>query len=109
LPQSEAAGRRLASRALSSKLDEFADYQRTRDLPKLLPLWEWELVTPTAADHARLLARLRRALRTERQRGLSGNWTYDLSRHAQLLRAYRAEVAAHLKAREGAAVAAPSR
>jgi hypothetical protein len=74
-----------------------------------MPLWDWELVTPSAAEHERLLARLRRALRLERQRGLSGHWTYDLARHAQLLRAYRAEVAACLKAREGAATAAPSR
>ena len=72
-------------------------YERARDLPKLLPLWEWELATPSEAEHARLLARLRRALRAERRRGLSGHWTYDLARHAQLLRAYRAEVAACLR------------
>jgi hypothetical protein len=74
-------------------------YERARDLPKLLPLWEWELATPSEAEHARLLARLRRALRAERLRGLSGHWTYDLARHAQLLRAYRAEVAACLRVR----------
>jgi hypothetical protein len=74
-----------------------------------LPLWDWELITPSEAEHARLLARLRRALRAERQRGLSGHWTYDLARHAQLLRAYRAEVAACLKTKEGAATATPSR
>jgi hypothetical protein len=111
LPPSKAVrrGRRPASPPPSPKADAFAGYQRTRDLPKLLPLWEWELATPSEAEHARLLARLRRALRSERQRGLSGHWTYDLARHAQLLRAYRAEVATHLKAREGAATAAPSR
>ena len=80
-------------------ISAFADYERARDLPKLLPLWEWELETPSEAEHARLLARLRRALRAERQRGLGGHWTYDLARHAQLLRAYRAEVAACLKMR----------
>ena len=37
----------------------------------------------------RLLAVLRRALRAERNRGLTGHWTYDLSRHAQLLAIYR--------------------
>jgi hypothetical protein len=109
-PPRTANGRCPAAAATpSSTRDEFTDYERVRDLPKLLPLWEWELATPSAAEHARLLARLRRALRHERQRGLSGDWTYDLARHAQLLRAYRAEVAAHLKAREGAAAAAPSR
>jgi hypothetical protein len=83
-----------------------ADYERARDLPKLLPLWAWELKTPSKAEHARLLARLRRALRAERQRGLGGHWTYDLARHAQLLRAYRAEVAAGL-GEESSAVRAP--
>ena len=74
-----------------------AGYVRARDLPRLLPLWPHELTATTNADRARLLARLRRALRAERQRGLAGHWTYDLARHAQLLRAYRAEVAAHLQ------------
>jgi hypothetical protein len=80
-------------------------YERARNLPKLLPLWEWELATPSEAEHARLLARLRRALRAERLRGLSGHWTYDLARHAQLLRAYRAEVAARLRVRASQAPA----
>jgi hypothetical protein len=81
-----------------------AGYVRARDLPRVLPLWPHELTVTTNADHARLLARLRRALRAERQRGLAGHWTYDLARHAQLLRAYRAEVAAHLRAAERSGV-----
>jgi len=76
---------------------EDAGYVRGRDLPKLLPLWPREIEALRPADHARLLAMLRRALRSERLRGLSGHWTYDLARHAQLLRAYRAETAAHLR------------
>lgn len=68
-------------------------YDRARDLPRLLPMWPWEMQTADAAQHgARLLARLRRALREERRRGLGGHWSYDLARHAQLLAAYRAEV-----------------
>jgi hypothetical protein len=73
-------------------------YDRARDLPKLLPLWPLEIVTSKIADHAGLLARLRKALRAERQRGVNGHWTYDLARHAQLLRAYRAEATAYLRA-----------
>lgn len=84
----------------ASKMDAAEEsYVRARDLPKLLPLWPCEIDVRTAADHARLLARLRKALRVERQRGLRGHWTYDLARHAQLLRAYRAEVCAHLRAK----------
>lgn len=71
-------------------------YYRKRDLPRLLPLWPHELETASLAEHARLLARMRRALRMERQRGISGHWTYDLARHAELLRAYRAEAADYL-------------
>lgn len=40
---------------------------------------------------------MRRALRLERQRGRAGHWAYDLARHAQLLRAYRSEVADYLR------------
>jgi hypothetical protein len=76
-----------------------AGYDRARDLPRLLPLWPRELETRSESDHARLLAMMRRALRRERQRGLAGHWTYDLARHAHLLRAYRAEVAAYLHGR----------
>jgi hypothetical protein len=73
-----------------------AGYVRARDLPKLVPLWPSEIEALSRAEHARLLAKLRRALRAERQRGLGGHWAYDLARHAQLLRAYRAETAAYL-------------
>ena len=72
-----------------------ASYQRARDLPRLLPLWPHEIEIASIAEHARLLARMRRALRMERQRGIAGHWTYDLARHAQLLCAYRAETAAY--------------
>ncbi len=72
-----------------------ANYLRARDLPRLLPLWPHEIEIASIAEHARLLARIRRALRMERQRGIAGHWTYDLARHAQLLSAYRAETAAY--------------
>jgi hypothetical protein len=68
-------------------------YDRTRDLPRLLPLWPDETTINTRAAQTALVARLRRALRAERQRGIAGHWTYNLARHADLLRAYRAELA----------------
>ncbi len=71
-------------------------YLRARDLAKL-PLWPHEIQVLNAGEHARLLARMRRALRLERQRGIAGHWAYDLARHAQLLRAYRAETADYLQ------------
>jgi hypothetical protein len=77
--------------------DAARGYDRRRDLPRLLPLWPHEIEPAGPAEHARLLARMRRALRMERQRGRSGHWAYDLARHAALLRAYRAEVADYLR------------
>ena len=95
------SGRSTRRRFQSHSDVDSRGYDRARDLPKLLPLWPLEIVTSKTADHAGLLARLRKALRAERQRGASGHWTYDLARHAQLLRAYRAEAAAHLRATAG--------
>jgi hypothetical protein len=47
----------------------------------------------SAEARLRVLGRLRKALRAERRRGLAGHWTYDLARHIELLRLYRAELA----------------
>ena len=69
-------------------------YVRERDLPGLIGLWPSEIAARSSAERQRLLAKLRRALRMERQRGVGGHWAYDLERHAQLLRAYRAEAVA---------------
>ncbi len=88
----------MSPRAPTASRSPEPEYVRARDLPKLLPLWPAEYASVSRADHARLLARLRRALRAERQRGIGGHWSYDLARHAQLLRAYRAEATAYLRA-----------
>jgi hypothetical protein len=61
-------------------------------LSRLLALWPHELDDESAEARARILGRLRKALRAERRRGLAGHWTYDLARHIELLRLYRAEV-----------------
>ena len=55
-----------------------------------------------------MLAKLRRALRAERRRGVAGHWTYDLARHVELLHLYRQELAmvrAMSSPREGARAA----
>ena len=59
----------------------------------MLPLWPGELDDESPEGRRRILARLHRALRAERRRGLAGHWTYDLARHAELLRVYRMELA----------------
>jgi hypothetical protein len=69
-------------------------YSRQADLVRLLPLWPEELADLSVAGRSRLVVMLERALRLERQRGISGHWTYDLSRHAHLMAALRFERAA---------------
>ena len=69
-------------------------YCRATDLPKLVAMWPHQINDMPTSGHARLIAKLKRALREERLRGLSGHWTYDLARHSPLLAAYKCEVAA---------------
>lgn len=66
-------------------------YDRSFDLPRLVAVWPQELADDSVAGRARMLARLEQALRAERQRGAAGHWTYDVSRHAQLILARWAE------------------
>ena len=67
------------------------NYDRARDLPRLVTLWPEEIADISPAARLRLVAKLQSQLRRERQRGLAGHWTYDLARHRQLLIAYQAE------------------
>jgi hypothetical protein len=71
-------------------------YLRTRDLAMLLPLWprEIEEASMSTAAQRRIVTRLHAALRHERRKGLSAHWDYDLSRHAALIVAFRAEAVA---------------
>lgn len=67
-------------------------YDRTRDLPKLIRLDPLGYdTTLTTADAAAIVARLKAALRAERQRARAGHWTYDLNRHIALRQAFVAE------------------
>jgi hypothetical protein len=68
-------------------------YDRRRELPRVLPLWPHDLDDNSPQGRRVILAKLRRALRAERRRGISGHWTYDLCRHVELLRVYRLELA----------------
>lgn len=87
-------GIRDRARLLRTSTNDAAEprgaYDRETDLPRLLPLFADDL-RDGADRQARLLALLRRALRAERTRGRAGHWTYDVGRHAALLRALRCE------------------
>lgn len=58
----------------------------------LAGITEMELSDRSKVGRLRLISKLRRALRQERQRGISGHWAYSLGRHKALLDAYRSEV-----------------
>lgn len=77
-------------------------YDRDWDLPRLLPMWPHELADLGIAGRERVVAKIKQALRAERRRGVSGHWTYDLTRHAQLVAACRHEADALASARAAA-------
>ena len=64
---------------------------RERDLRRLIPVGPEVISDPSEANQLRIVALLARSLRSERQRGRSGHWTYDLNRHIGLAQAYAAE------------------
>jgi hypothetical protein len=68
-------------------------YDRRIELPRVLPLWPHELDDESPEGRRSIVCKLRRALRAERRRGIAGHWTYDLARHAELVRIYRLELA----------------
>ena len=90
-PSGRPVGRPARIRAMRPARPE---YDRRTTLCSVLALWPQEIEDDSLAGRLRIVAKLRRALRAERQRGLAGHWTYDLARHAELLRAYKQELRA---------------
>jgi hypothetical protein len=89
----EARMTRQARRSVASSIAAgAAAYDRGRHLARLIPVTP-EMVDDTGPEvrHA-ILAKLQRALRAERNRGISGHWSYDLNRHIALKQAYNAEM-----------------
>jgi hypothetical protein len=81
-----------APRSLAQVIARGSDnYDRNRNLPRLLPVGPDEIADESPAARRMILARLSRALRAERNRGRSGHWSYDLNRHIALRQAYAAE------------------
>ena len=73
-------------RAMRLLIDKGAGrYEPNRHLDRLLG--------GHADDPAAAIARLKRALRSQRRLGRAGHWSYDLNRHFGLLQALKAEVA----------------
>ena len=70
------------------------EVERRRELSRLLPLWPCEIDDLSVVGRQRVGRMLASALRRERQRGIAGHWTYDVSRHLALVKALRREAAA---------------
>ncbi|MCB1501956.1 MAG: hypothetical protein KDK07_19590 [Bauldia sp.] len=68
-----------------------ADYDRRRHLARLIPVTPALIDDPGTESQREIIAKLRRALRAEANRGRSGHWSYDLNRHIALKQAYDAE------------------
>jgi len=66
-------------------------YDRARHLPALIGIDPGVLSGAGAMPKTAILARLKRALRAERQRAKAGHWAYDLNRHIALRQALIAE------------------
>lgn len=80
-------------------------YDRLEQLPKLIGLWPSEMQDFSPHGTSKILALLRKALRSERARGRSGHWTYDLNRHLALASCLKAE-RAHMRGLGAASIAA---
>jgi hypothetical protein len=88
----EQAFRAAAASALAdARRAGAAIYDRERALPRLIAIDPRELREGGPEIRRRIVARLIRALRAERRRGIAGHWAYDLNRHLALTQALAAE------------------
>ena len=92
VPRSKSAAARRPARIRAIRPPRPA-FDRRAALTRVLALWPAEVDDFSAVGRQNLLAKLRRALRAERRRGIAGHWTYDLARHVELLHLYRQELA----------------
>ena len=65
--------------------------RRDRVLPLLIAVTKDRLGDPSKEAARLIVSQLGAALRAERQRGRNGHWSYSLTRHLALCRAYAAE------------------
>jgi hypothetical protein len=87
----ESVGRRAAESYNRLIARGIEPYDRSRHLPRILPVEPADVADVSPSGRRKILARLARALRAERNRGRAGHWTYDLNRHLALAQAYESE------------------
>ena len=82
------AGRHWRNRAIAKTA---AQYDRRRDLPKILSISPEELADKSAEGRRGLIARLLRLAHNSARAGRTGHWSYDPNRHIAILGALHAE------------------
>ena len=80
-----------SSKFTTKSARERKTFDRETELPKLIGLWPSELRDYSIDGTVRIVALLSKALRSERRRGNSGHWAYDLNRHMALAEALKEE------------------
>ena len=85
-----------------------SEAERLAGLRRLLPLWPHEIEDRSLAGQERICRLLRQALRHQRQRGVAGHWTYDVTRHAALVRVLAPELRRLAAMRATARMLAPA-
>lgn len=74
-------------RALRNPISRRDDLSRC----ELFDASPWEVEDDSIDGRGRLIARLERACRNERQRGIAGHWTYSKPRHEHMYRTLKIE------------------
>lgn len=69
-----------------------ANYIREVDLISLIALWPKELEDYSLKGTEIIIRKLRSAIRTERKSGKMGHWSYNLNKHAALVRVLKKEL-----------------
>jgi hypothetical protein len=88
-------------RAMRLLIDKGATrYDCNQHLDRLLGGYS-DIWSAAASEPAATIARLKRALRSQRQLGRAGHWSYDLNRHFGLLQALKAELSRSRDGEEG--------
>lgn len=80
------------SRMFAPLVEQGADnYNRQRDLPKLIAVWPRELEDMSLGGTEAIIAHIKKVLNAVRVSAIADHWSYDLGRHVGLMCALRAE------------------
>ena len=67
------------------------NYDRQKDLPRLIPLWPDQVKDDTLGGIKKIIKKIDIALQSERRKAKTNHWSYNLTKHIGLLIAFKAE------------------